>query len=157
MPNAVETLLILIAVTGVGFVVYWWNALRRSPVGIRPTGYQLLVGAITDFFDTLGIGSFATTTTLWRARKTIADEHIPGTLNVGHTLPTILQAWFYIDSVKVEPLTLVSMIAAAVVGALLGAPIVSRLPRQKVQFGLDRKSTRLNSSHSSVSRMPSSA
>ncbi len=136
MPNAVQTLLILIAVTGIGFVVYWWNALRRTEGSIRPTGYQLIVGAITDFFDTLGIGSFATTTTLWRARKTIADEHIPGTLNVGHTLPTILQAWFYIDSVQVESVTLVSMIAAAVVGALLGAPIVARLPRQKVQFGL---------------------
>src|SRR5262245_47068362 len=135
MPSAVSLLLVVLAVVGIGFVLFWWRRLARAP-GIRPTPYQLLVGAITDFFDTLGIGSFATTTSLWRARRTVPDEHIPGTLNVGHTLPTILQAFLYIDCVQVETWTLVLMIAGAVAGALLGAPIVAGWPRQQIQRGL---------------------
>ncbi|MCY2958055.1 MAG: sulfite exporter TauE/SafE family protein [Planctomycetota bacterium] len=136
MPLPVDLLLSLIIVTGSGFVVYWFCALRNTLGSLRPTPYQWFVGAVTDFFDTLGIGSFATTTTMWRARKTVKDEHIPGTLNVGHTLPTILQAYFYIDSVQVETLTLFTMIGAAIAGSLLGAPIVARLPRQQIQRGL---------------------
>jgi uncharacterized membrane protein YfcA len=57
-------------------------------------------------------------------------------LNVGHTLPTVVQAFLFTDSVDVEARTLISMIAAAVLGALLGAPIVARWPRRKVQAGM---------------------
>jgi len=53
---------------------------------------RLLLGFITNFFDTLGIGSFAPTTAAFRARRLVRDELIPGTLNVGHTPPTIVQA-----------------------------------------------------------------
>src|SRR5262249_5671736 len=67
---------------------------------------------------------------------TVPDEHIPGTLNVGHTLPTITQAFLWTKAVNVEPATLISMIVAAVAGSLIGAPIVARLPRRKVQLGL---------------------
>src|SRR5262252_2732046 len=129
MPSAVSLLLVVLAVVGIGFVLFWWNALRRTAGGAMPSPYQLLVGAVTDFFDTLGVGSFATTTSLWRARRTVPDEHIPGTLNVGHTLPTITQAFLWTKAVDVAPTTLISMIVAAVVGSLIGAPIVARLPR----------------------------
>src|SRR5262249_36307232 len=135
MPSAVSLLLVVLAVVGIGFVLFWWNALRKTAGGAMPSPYQLLVGAITDFFDTLGVGSFATTTSLWRARRTVPDEHIPGTLNVGHTLPTITQAFLWTKAVNVEPATLISMIVAAVAGSLIGAPIVARLPRRKVQLG----------------------
>ena len=65
----------------------------------------LSIGAITNFFDTLGIGSFATTTTVYRLRKLVSDELIPGTLNVGHTLPTIAQALIYTTIIEVDMLT----------------------------------------------------
>src|SRR5262245_19207061 len=135
MPSAVSLLLVVLAVVGIGFVLFWWRRLARAP-GIRPSPYELLVGAITDFFDTLGIGSFATTTALYRARRTIDDRLLPGTLNVGHTLPTIAQAFIYTKIVEVETTTLVAMIVAAVAGALVGAPIVCRLPRRGIQLGL---------------------
>src|SRR5262249_36911706 len=136
MPSAVSLLLVVLAVVGIGFVLFWWNALRKTAGGAMPSPYQLLVGAITDFFDTLGIGSFATTTSLWRARRPVPDEHIPGTPHLGHTPPPILQAFLYIDCVQVETWTLVLMIAGAVAGALLGAPIVAGWPRQQIQRGL---------------------
>ncbi len=140
MHDAKTTLLIVLGVVGVAFVVFWTSsliALRRSTSErILPNVYELFVGLVTDFFDTLGIGSFATTTALYRARRTIDDRLLPGTLNVGHTLPTIAQAYIYIQVIEVEITTLVTMIVAAVLGSLVGAPIVSRWPRRNVQLGL---------------------
>ena len=57
-----------------------------------PTPLAIGVGAVTNFLDTLGIGSFATTTAMFRFFKMVPDRIIPGTLNVGHTLPTVVQA-----------------------------------------------------------------
>jgi uncharacterized membrane protein YfcA len=101
-----------------------------------PTPLSLGVGAVTNFFDTLGIGSFATTTALFRFFKMVPDRIIPGTLNVGHTLPTIVQAFFYISVIPVDVVTLISMIAAAVAGAWLGAGIVAKWSKRKVQIGM---------------------
>jgi uncharacterized membrane protein YfcA len=138
MPDAKTLLLLVLAACALGFVAFWSRALASSARSgsIRPTPYELLVGFVTDFFDTLGIGSFATSTSLYRARRTIDDRLLPGTLNVGHTIPTIAQAFLYTKSVAVEPRTLIAMIAAAVVGALFGAPIVARWPRRYVQVGM---------------------
>jgi uncharacterized membrane protein YfcA len=125
----------LLALFGLVFVAGCVRAIRSAPPGgtILPTPYQILVGVVTDFFDTLGIGSFATTTALYRARRTIDDRLLPGTLNVGHTLSTIAQAYLFFTSVEVDPTTMISMIAAAVVGAWSGAGFVAKWPRRRVQ------------------------
>jgi uncharacterized membrane protein YfcA len=101
-----------------------------------PTPLQIGVGALTNFFDTLGIGSFATTTAIFRLRRMVPDRIIPGTLNAGHALPTVVQAFIYTKVIPVDVLTLFSMIAAAVLGAWLGAGIVARWSRRKVQIGM---------------------
>ena len=86
-----------------------------------PNAFQIALGAVTNFFDALGIGSFATTTAVFRLRKMVPDRIIPGTLNVGHTLPTVVQAFIFTSIIPVDVLTLFTMIAAAVLGAWLGA------------------------------------
>jgi len=136
--HAKTALFALLGLVGVIFLAVWAAALRetRASERIAPTLYETFVGAITNFFDTLGIGSFAPTTTLYRLRKTIDDRLLPGTLNVGHTIPTFAEAFIFIDQVSVDPTTLVSMIAAATAGAVLGAPVVASLPRRKVQIGM---------------------
>jgi uncharacterized membrane protein YfcA len=100
------------------------------------TVFRYLLGFLTNFFDTLGIGSFATTTAAFRARRMVADELIPGTLNVGHTPPTIVQAIIYITVIEVDKLTLVLLIGASVVGAWFGAGVVSGWERRRVQRGM---------------------
>ena len=143
--NPITALLAALAALTVVFVGAWTKAVMAvrgegsstpaTDVG-APTGLSLPVGAVTNFFDTLGIGSFATTTALFRFFKMVPDRIIPGTLNVGHTLPTVVQAFFYISVIPVDVVTLVSMIAAAVAGAWLGAGIVARWSKRNVQFGM---------------------
>ena len=93
-------------------------------------------GFITNFFDTLGIGSFAQQTVIFKFFKLVDDRLIPGTMNVGNTIPTVVQAFIFMTAVDVEPLTLVSMSTAAPLGALLGAGIVARMSRRRIQIGL---------------------
>src|SRR5205807_2424156 len=93
-------------------------------------------GAHIYFFDTLGIGSFATTTSIFKLRRLVPDRLIPGTLNVGLALPTFVQALIYFSIVEVDMRTLVLMIAAAVAGAWLGAGVVASWPRRYVQIGM---------------------
>ena len=125
----------------VGFLLFyaacWWAALQEGLAELRrPTALQAAIGFVTNFFDTLGIGSFATTTSLWRAKKVVEDRLIPGTLNVGHTPATIAQAFIYIAIIEVDMRTLVALIGAAVLGAFLGAGIVAGWPAQKVRVGM---------------------
>jgi len=101
-----------------------------------PDPLQIGVGAVANFLDTLGIGSFATTTAIFRLAKMVPDRIIPGTLNAGHALPTIAQAFIYTTVIPVDVLTLVSMIVAAILGAWLGAGIVAKWPKRKVQIGM---------------------
>jgi hypothetical protein len=49
-----------------------------------------VIGAATNFLDTFGIGSYAQITALFKLRGRPADELIPGTLNVGSTLPAFV-------------------------------------------------------------------
>jgi uncharacterized membrane protein YfcA len=123
---------------GVFYLIIWWSSIRRTRRAepMAPTPVQSGIGFITNFFDTLGIGSFATTTSCFRLRRVVRDEFIPGTLNVGHTPPTIVQALIYITIIEVDMTTLVLMIGAAVMGAWLGAGVVAGWERRKIQIGM---------------------
>jgi uncharacterized membrane protein YfcA len=135
-----SALLLALAILTATYIVYWILSARRtrgaSGKGSRPSWFLAAIGFVTNFFDTLGIGSFAPTTSIFKLRKLVPDELIPGTLNVGHALPTITQAFIYITIVEVEMTTLVLMIASSVVGAFLGAGVVASWPRRKVQIGM---------------------
>ena len=92
------------------------------------------VGAITNFFDTLGIGSFAPTVAFNKFLKMgVRDKDLPGLLNVGDTLPVMLEAVIFTTVIEVEPITLVTMLAAAALGSYLGAGIISKMDERKIQ------------------------
>ena len=129
-------LLVALALVGGIFAVRWTASLRVASGALRPTAYEVFVGVLTDFFDTLGIGSFAPTTALFKARGRVSDELIPGTLNIGHTVPTLIQAFIYIVIVRVEPVTLALMIGASVAGAWIGAGVVASWSKRRIQGGL---------------------
>ena len=92
------------------------------------------IGFVGNFFDTLGIGSFAIETAMFKFMRQSEDRLIPGTLNVANAIPTVVQAIIFIQIVEVEPLTLVLMLAASGAGAVLGAGIVSKLSEKKIRL-----------------------
>ena len=134
--SIIAILLALLWIIGIGFAIFWGIEVARRHEFAWPTFLSAAVGFVTNFFDTLGIGSFAPTTSLFKFFRMAPDEKIPGTLNVGHALPTITEALIYITVIGVDPITLVLLIAASVVGAWLGAGMVARWPRRNVQIGM---------------------
>ena len=98
--------------------------------------WNAMVGVVANFFDTLGIGSYATSCALFKIRGSIKDIYIPGTLNVGDTLPVLLEAFLFFGFVDVDTLTLVSMLVAAVLGAFVGAGFVTKWDQHKVRIGM---------------------
>ena len=133
--------ILLGVLTALALVYIWrWIALERTrerhPAPASRGVIHALTGFVTNFFDTLGVGSFAPTTSLYKLLRLVPDERIPGTLNVGHALPTIAQALIFIAAVTVDPATLIAMIGAAVLGAWLGSGVVARLPKRGIQLGM---------------------
>lgn len=134
--DPIKALQILLALFVLFYIVIMYRgaALKRGEG--NPGAREIGLGFVTNFFDTLGIGSYATTTAAFKAWKMVKDEWIPGTLNVGHTLPAVTQAFIFIGAVTVDVTTLFSMITAAVVGAYFGARVVASWPRRYIQIGM---------------------
>lgn len=129
----VEILLTALGVIGFVFSVDLLRIAIRNNQW-RPNLEAIGLGAITNFFDTLGIGSFASSTAWFKFRRMVPDASIPATLNVGHCLPTIAEALIFIVLVQVDPKLLIACIASAVLGALLGAAIIVKTPVRIVQL-----------------------
>ena len=119
---------------GVMLVIYSATVFRGGL--LMPTALQSAIGFVTAFFDTLGIGSFATTTAVYKLRNMVPVKLMPGTLNVGHALSTIAQALIYTKLVPVEASTLILMILAASIGSWVGVGVVVHWPRRKIQIGM---------------------
>lgn len=94
-----------------------------------------ITGFVTDFFDTLGIGSFAPTIAMSKVLKlNIPDKQMPGTLNVCHTIPVVIEAFIFTTVIEVDSLTLIALIGAAVVGSYIGAGIIAKMDERIIQL-----------------------
>src|SRR5258708_1955306 len=138
--DAKTILLAALAIVSALYLVVLVRGLRRHRAETgetnKPTPGGILAGFVTNFFDTLGIGSFATSTALFPPWKMVRGERIPRTLHNGHTLPPVAQGYIFTPLVPVESTTLILMIAAAVLGSWLGAGVVARWQRSRVQTGM---------------------
>jgi len=135
-------LLILLGIFGGVFtVVFVMDVLKHKDEPIVGEGgkevkgnliINAVIGAVTNFFDTVGIGSFAPTTFLFKATRTVDTAVVPGTLNVAHTLPVVFMSFLYINYVEIDALTLYLLIGASVIGAWLGAGYVAKFNRRTI-------------------------
>src|SRR5690606_25589638 len=133
----VTTLLGVLGIFTAAFSVVFGRDLNKHKNELeKETSFAItgIIGFVVNFFDTLGIGSFAPATAALRAFKQTKDKVIPGTLNVSCTIPVVIEAFIFISAIEVEPITLISMLAASVAGSIIGAGIVSKLPERKIQF-----------------------
>src|SRR5215472_11382685 len=120
----------------VAISIFYTIALTRVAIARgqwRPTIESIGLGAITNFFDTLGIGSFAPTTAWLKLRGLVHDSYIPAILNTGHCIPTFVEALIFINLVSVNPILLTACIAAAMAGSFFGTSAVLRVPVRVVQ------------------------
>ena len=134
MSSFVDAKTLLFVGLGIMLVIYSVTVFRGGLA--MPTALQSAIGFVTAFFDTLGIGSFATTTAVYKLRDMVPVKLIPGTLNVGHALSTIAQAFIYTKLVAVDAGTLILMIVAASIGSWIGVGVVVHWPRRKIQIGM---------------------
>lgn len=119
--------------------LYFTSVLYRT-IGFQITKSKkevvaFMIGFIADFCDTLGIGSYMISMTGFKMSNLLEDErNLPGTLLVMHALPTLVEALFFITVVKVESMTLVSLVLAAVLGSLIGSRLIMKLDKRKIQL-----------------------
>ena len=132
IPLLLFGIVVIIAV----FAYEWWRSYGLGHPHGRPTPLQLTLGAVTLFFDTLGIGNYAPTTAAFRFLKMVDDALIPGTLNVGTSVPVAVEAFAFVTAIAVDPLTLLTLVPVGAVGGYVGARIVSSLPRRPIQAGM---------------------
>jgi uncharacterized membrane protein YfcA len=133
----VQALLGLLIACGVMLVIAWRASARRHGQATSlPRALQSLIGFVVNFFDTLGIGSFATTTAAFRLTRLVPDELIPGTLLVGLALPVIAQALIFLTVVEVNPVQMATLIACCVAGGWLGAGVVASISKRAIQLAM---------------------
>jgi uncharacterized membrane protein YfcA len=100
-----------------------------------PKGEAMALAAVTNFFDTLGIGSFAPTIAWFRFRKMVPDKLMPLTMFIGYTIPAILQGVIFLIllGVGVDPYLLLGCVVAIVIGGYVGVPIAAKSPVRLIQ------------------------
>ena len=133
----VAALLVPLAIAALAYCIVLARAASAAHA-LKPRPEALAMSAVANFFDTLGIGSFATTMAWMKFRALVPDRLIPSTMVAGYTLPAMLQAGIFLAilGVKVDPVLLGGCIVAAVAGGLVGAHLVTRTPVRAVQAGV---------------------
>src|SRR3954451_20527221 len=105
-------------------------ALGRAAISrhARPSLEATVIGVVVNFFDTLGIGSFAPTTAWLKFRRLVPDRLIPPTMVVGLTPPAMAESIVFLIllGIRVDPVLLFGCAIATMVGGIVGAPLVAR-------------------------------
>ena len=118
--------------------IFYGVMLTRAALARRAgPGFEAIVlGVITNFFDTLGVGSFAPTMAWLKFRRLVPDRLIPRTMLAGHTLPAVVQAIIFLVllGVLVDPVLLIGCVLATLAGGLLGVSVVIRTKVWVVQL-----------------------
>lgn len=106
--------------------------LEKEEEGFGKAG---IIGFIANFADTLGIGAFAPIVAMSKFTKMkIHNKEIPAMLNIGCCASVMTEAFIFTTTIKVDPTTLIVMLAAAGLGSYIGAGIISKMDERKVQL-----------------------
>lgn len=137
--NSVFYLQIAVVLMGVFFSVILAKDLIKNKDELRGKKGWLnpsIAGIITQFFDTLGIGSYGPLTAWFKITKVVPDKQIPGTLNTCTVITCLFMTLAYTTTIEVEMTTLVTLIIAATLGAYFGAGFVSKLNVTYIRYGM---------------------
>ncbi len=110
MVTARVILYTVLVFVNVAAIIAWIIVSKRRHYCERPTWADGVIGYVTNFLDTLGIGSYAQITALFKLRGRPEDEFIPGTLNVGSAVPAFLGSLLFFAAIAVEPVLLATRV-----------------------------------------------
>ncbi|HEX4737053.1 MAG TPA: TSUP family transporter [Allosphingosinicella sp.] len=122
-------LIALLVILALAVVAYGFALVRAAIAAHATPGIEAIaLGAVVNFLDTLGIGSFAPTTAWFKFRRMVPDRLIPPTLLCGLTPPSMTESIIFLIllGVLVDPVLLFSCVIAVFLGGLVGVPLVSR-------------------------------
>jgi uncharacterized membrane protein YfcA len=91
------------------------------------------IGFVVNFFDALGIGDFAPSLAIYHLTKTVDDRKIPGVMNVGVAIPVMVEGLLFMSAVKIDVLTLVSVLVTSFIGAMVGVRTNERINVRAIQ------------------------
>ncbi|GKT02532.1 sulfite exporter TauE/SafE family protein [Furfurilactobacillus sp. WILCCON 0119] len=134
MRNA---LLVILIVAGCAFAGYLFTDLWRHRQDLRqptaPRGWVALSAVGIFFLSTLGVSDFAVSTAIYSTTGWVKMKRLPGTLNVQGVLSFIIMGIGFIGTVHVDPLTLVLLVGAQVIGAVISPRFVVKLPERIIK------------------------
>ncbi|KTD76510.1 sulfite exporter TauE/SafE family protein [Legionella waltersii] len=98
---------------------------------------KLMFSGIVAFIaDTLGVGSFAVNVTLTKLLGTFNDDELPAVNNGAQVIPGAIEALFFMHLVEVDLTTLLTLVAGASIGGVIGGHIVSQLSKQAIRLSM---------------------
>jgi uncharacterized membrane protein YfcA len=136
MSLQVKLLFGVLLAVNVAFFAAWIRCRKTYAGRKRPLLIEYPLGLVFAFFDALGIGSFAPTTAALKFQGRIADDLIPGTLNIGLNVAAMLEMIIMVTVIVIDPVLLMSTVLSAALGAWFGAGIVNRLPKAAIQLAM---------------------
>jgi uncharacterized membrane protein YfcA len=96
---------------------------------------KLIISGLLSFIaDTLGVGSFAVNIALAKLMGIFRDEEMPGVNNGAQVIPGAMESLFFIGLTEVDITTLLTLVAGACLGGVIGGVVVSRLSKQTVRL-----------------------
>ena len=100
--SVAHILILVLWILTIGFGVYYVKDIFKHKEDFKEVKYvpTIIIGVLANFFDTLGIGSYAPTSAAFKFGKSVDDINVPGTLNVGDTFPVCLEAFFFFGFVE---------------------------------------------------------
>lgn len=100
---------LMLAYLGVFFQDVWKHRSEIHSDGPLKNFINVAQGYITNFLDTLGIGSFAPQTIIYKTFHLVKDDsNVPGTLNVANTIPVMFEGFIGCFSLT-KPLVLLGV------------------------------------------------
>jgi len=123
----IQIILIVYAIVACFFIVRDYRKNKEKDMPVKERVLHYIIGFVVNFFDALGIGSFAPTVAAYNAFKLVDDKKVPGTLNAGVAIPVIFEALLFLTAVEVELTTLVPMVLCGIIGAVVGTRIAKKV------------------------------
>ncbi|WP_367607575.1 sulfite exporter TauE/SafE family protein [Legionella sp. W05-934-2] len=122
--------------TGIYAVKMFWQWLHtpKQKLSILEKLKLIVSGIIAFAADTFGVGSFVINVALAKVFRTFPDQQLPAIVNGVQVIPGFILSLFYVQYIHVDILTLVTLVTATCLGAIIGSLYITKLSTQTIRL-----------------------